>query len=223
MWNSVSDRQDQAMLVLISAPSGAGKTTLCQSLLAAHPELTRAVTCTTRPPRDGERAGTDYHFLSELEFNRKAEAGEFLEHAMVYGQRYGTLRSEVMGKLGSGKDVLLNVDVQGARAIQVAAATDEALRRALVTIFLTPPSLAVLEERLRRRGTEDGEVLRRRLGAAREEIAQWRGFDYLVISESIGRDLRRLEAILEAERMRQGRARAPQLEPVASERGAALT
>jgi guanylate kinase len=198
------------MLILISAPSGAGKTTLCQSLLAAHPELTRVVTCTTRQPRNGERDGSDYYFLSEAEFGLKLERGEFLEHAEVYGRRYGTLRSEVTGKLRDGRDVLLNVDVQGARAIQAAAAADPVLRRSLVTIFLTPGSLGVLEERLRRRGTEDGEVLQRRLGAAREEIAAWRAFDYLVISESVSEDVRRVEAILEAERMRPPRVRPPE-------------
>jgi guanylate kinase len=125
-----------------------------------------------------------------------------------------------MGKLGLGHDVLLNVDVQGARSIQAAAAADATLGRALVTIFLTPATLAVLEERLRRRGTEDGEVLRRRLGAARQEISEWRAFDYLVISESIGDDMRRLETILEAERMRQVRSRPPWLESVAIESSA---
>jgi guanylate kinase len=117
-----------------------------------------------------------------------------------------------MGKLKGGRDVLLNVDVQGARSIQAAAAADTWLRRSLVTIFLTPASLSVLEERLRRRGTEDDEVLRRRLGAARQEIAAWRTFDYLVISESVSEDVRRVEAILEAERMRQLRSRSPQIE-----------
>ncbi|MCL4179844.1 MAG: guanylate kinase [Verrucomicrobia bacterium] len=210
------------MLVLISAPSGGGKTTLCRSLLAAHPELTRVVTCTTRSPRGGERDGDDYYFLSEAEFRRKVEAGEFLEHALVYGQWYGTLRAEVMGKLEAGRDVLLNVDVQGARSIQAAAAADRGLQRALVTVFLTPASLAVLEQRLRGRGTEDGEVLRRRLGAAKEEIAEWRAFDYLLISESVGEDLRRLEVILEAERMRQVRSRPPRFEEVASPSPGAL-
>jgi guanylate kinase len=219
----VSDRRDESMLVLISAPSGAGKTTLCQSLLAAHPEMTRAITCTTRPPRGGELDGQDYYFLSEAEFERRVGTGEFLEHATVYGRRYGTLRAEVMEKLAEGRDVLLNVDVQGARSIQAAAAMDAILRRALVTIFLTPSSLAVLEERLRRRGTEDGEVLRRRLAAARQEISEWRAFDYLLISESIGNDLRRLETILEAERMRQGRSRPPWLESVAIESAAIKT
>jgi guanylate kinase len=205
------------MLVLISAPSGAGKTTLCQSLLAAHPEMTRAITCTTRPPRGGELDAQDYYFLSEAEFKRRVEAGEFLEHATVYGRRYGTLRAEVMEKLAEGRDVLLNVDVQGARSIHTAAASDASLRRALVTVFLTPSSLAVLEQRLRRRGTEDGEVLHRRLGAAQQEIAEWRAFDYLLISEGIEDDLRRLEIILEAERMRQVRSRPPWSEAVAVE------
>lgn len=205
------------MLILISAPSGAGKTTLCQSLLAAHPELTRAITCTTRPPRAGEQDGLDYYFLSEAEFVRRVEAGEFLEHALVYGRRYGTLRSEVMGKLTCGQDVLLNVDVQGARSIQAAAAMDAALKRALVTVFLTPASLTVLEQRLRRRGTEDGEILRRRLDSARQEIAEWRAFDYLLISESVGDDVRRLETILEAERMRQMRSRPPWLHEMAAD------
>jgi guanylate kinase len=114
-----------------------------------------------------------------------------------------------MEKLDRGGDVLLNVDVQGARSIQAAAVSDAILRRALVTVFLTPASLSVLEERLRRRGTEDGEVLQRRLGSARQEIAEWRAFDYLLISEGIEDDLRRLEIILDAERMRQVRSRPP--------------
>jgi guanylate kinase len=159
----------------------------------------------------------DYHFLSDSEFGRRVEAGEFIEHAVVYGQRYGTLRAEVMGRLEAGRDVLLNVDVQGARSIQAVAAVDPWLKGALVTVFLTPASPGVLEERLRRRGTEDGEVLRRRLGSARREIAAWRAFDYLLISESVGEDLRRLEVILEAERMRQVRSRPPWIEWEGSE------
>lgn len=203
---------DHALLVLISAPSGAGKTTLCRHLLAAHPELTRVITCTTRPPRDGEREGEDYFFVTAADFEAKVKAGAFLEHAQVYGQRYGTPRSEVMGKLSRGQDVLLNVDVQGAGAIQAAAAVEEALKRSLVTVFLTPPSLAELEARLRRRGTEGESILRERLGAARREIARWRTFDYLVISTTMVEDLRRLEVIVEAERMRQSRAASPEME-----------
>jgi guanylate kinase len=202
-------RRTQPLLILIAAPSGAGKTTVCQQLLAAHPELVRAVTCTTRPPRNGERDGVDYHFLDARAFAARLQDGAFLEHAEVYGHRYGTLRAEVLERLQAGRDVLLNVDVQGAAAIQRAAAADAVLGGALVSVFLTPPSLAVLEERLRRRGTEDEAVLQRRLGAARREIGCWRQFDYLVMSSTIPEDLRRLQVILEAERMRRTRAAPP--------------
>lgn len=199
-----------SLLVLLSAPSGAGKTTVCQQLLAARPLLTRVVTCTTRPARPGEQDGVDYHFLDAAEFERRVEAGEFLEHATVYGHRYGTLRSEVLDRLRSGRDVLLTVDVQGAATIRERAAEDPQLRRALVTVFLTPPSLAVLEKRLRGRGTDAEDVIQRRLAVARREIAQWNRFDYLVVSSTIAEDLRRMLAILEVEKMRSTRARAPE-------------
>src|SRR6516162_6439337 len=142
------------LLVLISAPSGGGKTTICREVLAARPEMTRAVTCTTRDPRPGERDGVDYYFLDATSFLKRVQAGNFLEHATVYGNSYGTLKSEVLDKLRKGKDVLLNVDVQGASAIREAAQEDPELRRALVTVFLTPPSLEVLEARLKKRGTD---------------------------------------------------------------------
>ena len=114
------------LLVLISAPSGGGKTTVCQQLLAARPQMTRAVTCTTRPPREGERDGVDYYFLDAGSFLKRLHAGNFLEHATVYGNSYGTLRSEVLGKLRQGNDVLLNVDVQGAATIRGKAGDEPA-------------------------------------------------------------------------------------------------
>jgi len=198
------------LLVLISAPSGGGKTTVCQQLLAARPQMTRAVTCTTRPPRNGEREGFDYYFLEDASFRERVQAGEFLEHATVYGYRYGTLKAEVLGKLRQGKDVLLNVDVQGAAAIRGTAQDDGELKRALVSVFLTPPSMEVLEQRLRRRGTDPEAVIQKRLGVARQEIAQWNRFDYLLLSSSIEEDLRRMLAIVEAERMRSSRVQAPE-------------
>ena len=198
------------LLVLISAPSGGGKTTLCQQLLAARPQMTRAVTCTTRPPRDGERDGVDYHFLDAGSFRERVQAGDFLEHATVYGNSYGTLKTEVLGKLRQGQDVLLNVDVQGAATIREKAQEDAELKRALVSVFLTPPSMAVLEERLRKRGTDSQPVIQKRLGVARQEIAQWRHFDYLLLSSSIEEDLRRMLGIVEAEKMRSARVQAPE-------------
>lgn len=197
------------LLVLISAPSGGGKTTLCQQLLAARPGMTRAITCTTRAPRPGERDGVDYYFLNADSFLKRLQAGNFLEHATVYGHSYGTLKSEVLGKLRQGKDVLLNVDVQGAATIRERAQTEPELRASLVTVFLTPPSLSVLEERLRKRATDASAVVQKRLSVARQEVAQWRHFDYLLLSGSIPEDLRRMLAILEAEQMRSNRAQPP--------------
>ena len=199
------------LLVLISAPSGGGKTTLCHQLLAARPQMTRAVTCTTRPPRAGERDGVDYYFLDAATFLKRLQAGNFLEHATVYGHSYGTLKSEVLGKLREGQDVLLNVDVQGAATIRGKAAEDPELKTALVSVFLTPPSMSIVEERLRKRGTDSDLVIQKRLGVARQEIAQWKHFDYLLLSASIEADLRRMLAIVEAEKLRSSRVRAPEV------------
>jgi guanylate kinase len=151
-----------------------------------------------------------YHFLDAATFERRVAAGEFLEHAVVYGHRYGTLGTEVYHHLDAGNDVLLNIDVQGATAVRKNAAADHKLRGALLSIFLTPPSLAVLEQRLRKRGSDSEEVVQKRLAAARGEIAEWRNFDYLLFSTTIEEDLRRFLTILEAERMRQARAIPPE-------------
>jgi guanylate kinase len=199
------------LLVLISAPSGGGKTTLCQQLLAARPNMTRAITCTTRAPREGERDGVDYYFLDATSFLKRVQAGNFLEHATVYGHIYGILKAEVLGKLRQGQDVLLNVDVQGAATIRAKAQEDPELKRALVTIFLTPPSMEIVEQRLRRRGTDAEAVIQKRLGVARQEIAQWKHFDYLLLSRTIPEDLRRTLAIVEAEKLRSSRAQAPEV------------
>jgi guanylate kinase len=201
--------KNAGLLILLSAPSGAGKTTLCEQTLAANPGFSRAITCTTRAPREGEKDGVDYHFLGAETFLKRVEAGHFIEHATVYDHSYGTLKSEVLDKLRQGRDVLLSVDVQGAAAIQAEAARDTELKSALVTVFLAPASIAMLEERLQRRGKDSPAVIQKRLGVARQEIAQWRNYDYLIISSSIADDLRRMQTVINAERMRVLRAAPP--------------
>jgi guanylate kinase len=198
------------LLVVVSAPSGGGKTTLCNQLLTARPDMARAITCTTREPRGDEKDGEDYYFLDAGSFLKRVQAGNFLEHATVYGQSYGTLKSEVLGKLRAGKDVLLNIDVQGAAAVRKCAEEDPELKRALVTVFLTPATLAVLEARLQKRGTDTLADIKKRLGVSRQEIAQWKNFDYLIISRSIDDDLRNMQAIIEAEKMLTARSVAPE-------------
>jgi len=200
------------LLVLVSAPSGGGKTTLIRSLLEARPQMTRAVTCTTRPPREGERDGIDYYFFDAASFLKRVQAGNFLEHATVYGNSYGTLKSEVLSKLRQGKDVVLSVDVQGASSIREQAEEEVELKRSLVTVFLTPPTLIELEARLRRRGTDSTSEIKKRLSVARQEIVQWKNFDYLLISTSIAEDLRRMLSILEAEQMLTARVQPPNFE-----------
>jgi guanylate kinase len=202
----MSKKNPAPLLILISAPSGGGKTTLCELLLAARPDMTRAITCTTREPRAGEKEGVDYYFLEAEVFLRRLQAGNFLEHATVYGHSYGLLRSELLGKLRDGRDVLLNVDVQGAATIKARAEEEPELRRALVSVFLTPPSLKILEERLLKRGADATNVMQKRLAVARQEISQWKNFDYLIVSGSKQDDLRHMLAIIEAEKMRTARS-----------------
>jgi guanylate kinase len=193
------------ILLLVSAPSGGGKTTVCAALLGRNPRLRRVITCTTRPPRTGERNGVDYHFFDPAEFGHRVEAGGFLEHAEVYGNRYGTLRSSVLDVLREGCDVLLNIDVQGAESIRRAAAEDSELGAALVTVFLTPPTLTELERRLRGRGTDPEEVVERRLAAASGEVKEARHFDYVLVSGTREEDQDRAQAIYVAEQMRRHR------------------
>jgi guanylate kinase len=203
-------KKSAPLLILISAPSGGGKTTLCQQLLKSRPDMTRAITCTTRAPRPGEKDGVDYHFFDASEFLKRLHAGNFLEHATVYGNSYGILKSELLGKLREGKDVLLNVDVQGAATIREQAEGEPELKRALVTVFLTPTPLTVLEERLKKRGADAIAVIQKRLAVAKQEIAQWKNFDYLLISGTKPEDLRRILAIIEAEKMRSARSQPPE-------------
>lgn len=206
----MSKNQAAPLLILISAPSGGGKTTLCDMLLESRPGMTRAITCTTRPPRPGEKDGVDYYFFTAAEFLKRVQAGNFLEHATVYGNSYGLLKSELLAKLRAGKDVLLNVDVQGAATIRAAAQEEPELREALVTVFLTPASVEIVRARLKKRNSDPEPVIQKRLAVARQEVGQWKNFDYLLISTSKQEDLRRALAIVETEKMRVARSQAPE-------------
>lgn len=204
-------RRSVPVVLIISGPSGGGKTTVCERLLASSSKLSRVITCTTRPPRGGERDGVDYYFLDEAGFRRRLDQNEFLEHANVHGHLYGTLKEELRRILSTGRDVLMNVDVQGAETVRRIAPTVPEIGDSLVSVFLTPGDLAVLRERLERRGKDSPEIIARRLAAAREEIAQWEHFDYLVMSTTADEDLRRMQVIYEAEQMRVSRASSPDL------------
>jgi guanylate kinase len=187
----------QGILFVLSAPSGTGKTTLCENLRAT-PDFIYSVSCTTRPPRPGEVDGTDYHFLSRDEFLGKIERGEMLEHAVVHGNYYGTLKATVKEALAQGTDVLLDIDVQGAATIR--QTDDVMLRDSLVDVFIMPPTLEELEKRLRKRGTESEEQVKRRLHTGHEEMKLWSVYKYTILSGSMEEDLTKFRAIMRAER-----------------------
>lgn len=187
------------LLCVVSGPSGSGKTTLCRAA-SADGSRHYSISATTRPPRPGEVNGRDYHFLTEAEFLAQIETGGFLEHAVVFGHRYGTLKSEVLPYLERGQDVLLDLDVQG--AAQLRACPDEAIRRAHCDVFLLPPRLEELRARLAGRHTDSPEAQARRLAAALDEIAHWREYDYILPSSTREEDLARFCALLATEKLR---------------------
>jgi guanylate kinase len=190
------------MLLVVSGPSGSGKTTLCRRL-ADERQACYSVSCTTRAPRPGEEDGRDYHFLSRDEFDRRVAAGEFIEHAEVHGNGYGSLKSEVVARLAEGRDVVMDIDVQG--AAQVRSCDDLRIRRAVVDVFVMPPGERELRERLAGRGTDSEETIALRMRNALEEMAHWRDYGYLLLSATREEDYSRLLAIVVAERMRVGR------------------
>ncbi len=179
-------------LIIISAPSGCGKTTIVERLLARNKRLTRSVSYTTRAPRPGEQDGVDYFFVSPQDFGGKLEKNFFLEHATVFGERYGTSEAFVKEKIKQGKDCILAVDVQGMKQL---------LKRfqngaAIVSIFVMPPSLEALESRLRKRSTETEAEVKKRLAIAKQEIAERSIYDHVVVNEEVEDAVRKIEEIL---------------------------
>jgi guanylate kinase len=191
------DASRHGILFVVAAPSGAGKTTLCEALRQT-PDFIYSVSCTTRPPRPGEIDGEDYYFISEEEFRRRIDAGEFLEYANVHGNYYGTLRSTVIQHLTDGIDVLIDIDIQGVAKIR--AFPDTYIQEAIADVFIMPPSLEELRRRLTKRGTETPSQIEIRLTNAAREMKSWREFRYTIISGSTEEDLLKFRAIMRAER-----------------------
>ncbi len=194
------DLARRGMMLIISSPSGAGKSTLSRRLLAAEPEMEMSVSVTTRPPRPGEVHGKDYYFVSHEEFARMRDNGELLEWAEVFGNFYGSPKKPVMEALARGRDVLFDVDWQGAQQITQAVGEDD-----IVRVFIMPPSVEVLHERLRRRAQDPEEVIARRMAQAAAEISHWPEYDYVIINDDLERASEELRAIVRAERLRRHR------------------
>jgi guanylate kinase len=184
------------ILFVVSAPSGAGKTTLVEALRQTT-SLFYSVSCTTRGPRTGEIDDQDYQFLSDKDFRARVEAGDFLEHAQVHGDYYGTLRKPVLTNLKNGVDVLIDIDTQGAVAIR--NCDDPIIREALSDVFIMPPDLEELRQRLLKRGTEDVQQIDSRLATAAREMELWRSYRYTIISGSVEEDLQKFRQIMSAE------------------------
>jgi len=184
-------------VLVISGPSGVGKSTLCKRLLALEPSVRFSVSCTTRPPRPGEQEDVDYHFVSRDEFDSRVQQGAFLEFAEVHGNLYGTLRVELQDHVSRGQDVILDIDVQGARQVR-ASVVNTVLSYCTDYIFVGPPSYDEMARRLRQRGTDAEEAIAKRLANAVEELAAWKEYDYLVINDDLQESVRQLQAILRA-------------------------
>ncbi len=192
----------RGLLVIVSSPSGAGKTTLCHRLMKEFPLLSFSVSLTTRPPRTGEQDGVDYRFVDDATFERLVAAGELAEHAHVHGHHYGTTREAVADALERGRDVLFDIDWQGGQQLKNQFADDA------VMVWVLPPSLAVLEERLRRRATDAPEVIARRLATAKQELLHFEIYDYLVVNEDLERAYLSVKSIYVAAHHTMRRARA---------------
>ena len=186
-------------MLVLSSPSGAGKTTLARQLLERDRNLGLSVSATTRPKRPGEIEGKDYCFLRHEEFERSVIFEEFLEHAVVFEHRYGTPKKPVLEGLAKGKDVLFDIDWQGTQQLK------EKVRDDLVSIFILPPSHAELERRLRARAQDSDEVISKRMAKAAEEISHWPEYDYVVVNHDVERALSEIQAILTAERLKRSR------------------
>jgi guanylate kinase len=189
----------RGLMLVLSSPSGAGKTTISRNLLKRDRNLTMSVSVTTRPKRPGEVEGQDYFFVDGTEFNLAVNKGELLEYAKVFGHYYGTPRAPVEKALGAGRDVLFDIDWQGTQQLKASARAD------LVSVFILPPSTAELEKRLKSRAQDSAKVVAERMSKAADEMSHWAEYDYIIVNRDVTESVARVEAILAAERMRRDR------------------
>jgi guanylate kinase len=189
----------RGLLMVLSSPSGAGKTTLARRLIESDNEIAMSVSVTTRPPRPGEAEGRDYHFIDDAAFKRMREKDELLEWARVFDSFYGTPRAPVEKAIKSGRDVLFDIDWQGAQQLS------EKMKHDVVRVFILPPSAAALEKRLQTRAQDSAEVVRRRMEAASGEISHWPEYDYVIVNANVESSMAGLKAILSAERLKRER------------------
>ncbi len=196
MSNDIARR---GLLLVLSSPSGGGKTSIGRALRVTDPNLGLSISFTTRPPRPGEIDGRDYHFVSDARFDEAVRGGELIEHAEVFGARYGTPRAPVEAALAVGHDLLFDIDWQGTRQLRAALPGD------VVSVFILPPSLAELERRLRARRADDEATVQRRMSKATAEIAHWDEYDYVIVNRDFDLAVASVRAILAAERLRRTR------------------
>jgi guanylate kinase len=189
----------RGLLLVLSSPSGAGKTTITRRLIERDGELGISVSVTTRAPRAGEVDSRHYHFIDSASFERMVAAGELLEHATVFGNRYGTPRAAVEAALASGRDIVSDIDWQGTQQLQ------ESVRSDLVAVFVLPPSMAALEERLKTRAQDSAETVRERMAKSTDEMSHWAEYDYVIVNRDLERSVAQVHAILTAERLRRER------------------
>lgn len=197
--NSVPQIARRGVLYILSSPSGAGKTTLARRLIAADPGIAMSVSVTTRKPRPGERDGVDYFFVDAAKFESMKNAGELLEWARVFDNAYGTPRAAVTAAIDAGKDVLFDIDWQGAQQLS------EKMKGDVVRVFVLPPSGQILEQRLKTRAQDPAEVVARRMSAASAEISHWAEYDYVIVNTDLEESVRAATAILIAERLKRER------------------
>jgi guanylate kinase len=189
----------RGLMLILSSPSGAGKTSISRALLASEANLTMSISLTTRPPRPGEIDGQDYYFVSHDAFNDMISEGNFLEYAKVFDNYYGTPKDPVKTALSLGKDILFDIDWQGTQQISQQSQGD------LVTIFILPPSTRELERRLRIRAQDSEEVVTQRMSKAADELSHWAEYDYVVINENLDESIKSIQSILHAERLKRRR------------------